>query len=151
MALQYKFIERPKDAEACIELLQSAVIPLMAAHWDKCGKPFYNRDFYLNLEGFFNYWMNNGLVLIIAYDNSKPVGILIGLRFVPMTFHASILQLETCYGETAEVENGLYNYLESISNILDFDELWVATDTIHVEPQNMTKINESKIVRYKRN
>ena len=150
MALQYKFIGRPKDSDECIELLQNDVIPLMTEHWNAYGKPFYVREFFLNVEGFFNYWMNNGLVIILAYEDNKAVGILIGLRFIPMTFHANILQLETCYGKRAEIEEGLYNYLESISNILDYDELWIATDTIKVLPKNKTELNRSEIVRYKR-
>ena len=150
MALQYKFIGRPKDSDECIELLQNDVIPLMTEHWNAYGKPFYAREFFLNVEGFFNYWMNNGLVIILAYEANKAVGILIGLRFIPMTFHANILQLETCYGKRAEIEEGLYNYLESISNILDYDELWIATDIIKVLPKNKTELNRSEIVRYKR-
>ena len=148
MALQYKFIERPTDAEACIKLMESTVIPLLSEHWERDGKPFFHRDFYLNLEGFFNYWMYNGLAMVIAYDEGKPVGILIGLRFVPMNFRASILQIENLYGKTPEVEEGLYNYIQSISNILDFDELWVATDTIKRNPTHMRMIGESKIIRY---
>ena len=129
MALQYKYYDRPKDIDTCLNLLSSTIVPLLKEHWDKYGKPVYNKEFSLNTEAFVTLWLSTGFTLVIAYDDNQPVGIFIGLRVVPMEFNARILQVETCYGKTAEVEEGLYNYIRDIGSILGYDELWLNTDT----------------------
>lgn len=152
MALQYKFLDRPKDIDSCLAVLGSTIIPLLKEHWDKFGKPEYGKDFNLNTEAFVSLWINAGFVLVLAYDNDTPVGIIVGLRVSPMDFSARVLQVETCYGRTAEVEEGLYNYIESIAPIVGYDELWISNDTNkHVPDINGMKLTgKTEIIRFSR-
>lgn len=152
MALQYKYIERPKDANVCIELLEKDIMPLLTEHWDKYGKDFYGRPFIFNIEAFANLWLVSGLVVVVAYDDDKAVGLFIGILFTPMMFNTRVLQVETCYGKSDEVERGIYNYIDSIGNILGYDELWVSNDTNKDSDAKTGKTNIGKfeMTRYRR-
>ena len=152
MALQYKYLDRPKDAENCIQLLDSAIIPLLKEHWDKYGKPEYGRDFNLNTEAFIALWTRTSFTLVLAYDEDKPVGIFVGIRVMPMEFTAHVLQVETCYGKSAEIEEGLYNYIKSIAPIIGYDELWVNTDTNKnvSAVKGFQKAGDTSVVRFTR-
>ena len=149
MALQYKYLERPKDVDTCIKLLHDDIIPLLKEHWDRDGMPFYKRPFELNVEAFARLWVTQGISIVLAYDNNVAVGIFVGVRFTPMNFGVQVLQVENCYGRTPEIESGLYNYIKSIASILGFEELWVSTDT-NSSPDCFRQISKSEIVRYGR-
>ena len=149
MALQYKYLERPKDVDTCIKLLHDDIIPLLKEHWDRDGLPFYERPFELNVEAFARLWVTQGISIVLAYDNNVAVGIFVGVRFTPMNFGVQVLQVENCYGRTPEIESGLYNYIKSIASILGFEELWVSTD-MNSSPDCFKQISKSEIVRYGR-
>lgn len=152
MALQYKYLDRPKDIEDCIKLLDSAILPLLKEHWDISGKPEYGRDFNLNTEAFVTLWLGTGFTIVIAYDDTKPVGIFVGIRVMPMEFQARVLQVETCYGKTTEVEEGLYNYIKSIAPIVGYDELWLNTDTNKnvSAVKGFKQVGDTSVVRFVR-
>ena len=152
MALQYKYFDRPKDIDACLNLLSSTLVPLLKEHWDKSGKSVYDKEFSLNTDAFVTLWLSTGFVLVVAYDDNNPVGIFIGLRVVPMEFQARVLQVETCYGKTAEVEEGLYNYIKSIGSILGYDELWLNTDTNKNvgAVKGFKQVGETSVIRFVR-
>lgn len=149
MALQYKYLERPKDVDTCIKLLHDDIIPLLKEHWDRDGQPFYKRPFELNVEAFARLWVTQGISIVIAYDNGTAVGIFVGVRFTPMNFGVQVLQVENCYGRTPEIESGLYNYIKSIASILGYEELWISTD-MNSNPDCFKQISKSEIVRYSR-
>ena len=149
MALQYKYLERPKDVDTCIKLLHDDIIPLLKEHWDRDGQPFYKRPFELNVEAFSRLWVTQGISIVIAYDNGTAVGIFVGVRFTPMNFGVQVLQVENCYGRTPEIESGLYNYIKSIASILGYEELWISTD-MNSNPDCFKQISKSEIVRYSR-
>lgn len=150
MALKFNYIERPKDVESCISLLDKAIMPLLIESWDKHGKQFFNKPFIMNVGAFVAHWMERGLVMVIAYDGDEPVGILTGLRFTPMNFATRILQIDTCYGKTADVEKGLYNYIKELGPVLEYDEFWVSTDTCRPEHVSMKEIARYEMVRFVR-
>ncbi len=152
MALQYKYLDRPKDVDDCITLLDSAILPLLKEHWDKFGKAEYGRDFNLNTEAFVALWLNTSFTIVLAYDDNNPVGIFIGIRVLPMEFQARVLQVETCYGKTTEVEEGLYNYIKSIAPIVGYDEMWLNTDTNKNvgAVKGFKQIGETSVVRFTR-
>jgi hypothetical protein len=153
MAISCKYIERPKDIETGVRLIHDEVLPLLQKAWDKMGKPTYEKDFNLHVEAFMNLWVTGNLVMVIAYnDNKEAVGLLIGLRFIPMYFHSNVLQVETCFSEDDEVTDKIYDYICSIGSILNIDEVWVQNDTCL--PQNcegLTLENKKCLTyRYKR-
>ena len=149
MALQYKYLDRPKDIDECLKLMQNDIVPLLQAHWDKRGRDFYGKDFNLNTEAFVRLWLSGSFSVVIAYEGEKAVGIFIGLRMIPMNFMSQVLQVETCYGESAEVEKGLYNYIKSIGPILGYDEIWLNTDmNDNGDLLGMKVAGKSEVIRY---
>lgn len=150
MALKFNYVERPKDVDACIQLLDKAILPLLTENWKKYGAPYYGKPFLMNVGAFVTHWMERGLVMVLAYENDDPVGILTGLRFTPMSFATRVLQIDTCYGKTSEIEKALYNYIKDLGPVLEYDELWVTTDTCRIDAIPMKKIASHELVRFTR-
>lgn len=128
MAISYKFLDRPKTIEDAIGHLERDIVPLLGECWNARGKNFYHADILFDVQTFSTLWLGGGLSLVIAYDEDKPVGIFIGVKFRPMLFQARVLQVETCYGQTPAIEQGLYEYVASVLNVMGVDELWVQDD-----------------------
>ena len=90
MALQYKYLDRPKDIDACLNLLSSTLVPLLKEHWDKSGKSVYNKEFSLNTEAFVTLWLSPGPILgydelWLNTDTNKNVGAVKGFKQVGET------------------------------------------------------------------
>lgn len=128
MAISYKFIEKPRTFDEGADCLEHEIYPMLQAFWARQGEKFYSKPLNFNAPAFVNLWVMNGLVLVIAYEDKKPVGLFIGIKYNPMLFEGSFLQVETLYGQTNEVEHGLMDYLASISPILGIDEIHVQGD-----------------------
>lgn len=128
MAIRYKYIERPKNAEDAIKVIEADLLPMLNAAWERKGKSFYKSEFAFNIEAFVTMWFAAGLVFAVAYDDDRPVGVFLGVKFTPFMFNRTVIQTETCYGETEEIERGLYDYICGLVGVLSASELWVATD-----------------------
>lgn len=128
MAISYKFIDKPRTFDEGANCLEYEIYPLLQEFWELKGKGFYDKPLAFNAPAFVNLWVMNGLVLVLAYEDEKPVGILIGIKYNPMMFDATLLQVETLYGKKPEVEAGLMNYLASITPILGVDEIQMQGD-----------------------
>lgn len=148
MALRYEYIGKPKDSDEGIELMQK-IAPLLAEQWEARGQPFYGYPFTLNYEAFIMLWLKNAFVFIVAFEDDVPVGILIGIKFIPMYHQCSVLQIENCYGKRGEIEIGLYQYLKSLRNVIGYDELWLATHINNKDLNLGEVIGKSEIIRYK--
>lgn len=128
MAISYKFVDKPRTFDEGADLLEHDIYPLLQKFWAKQGEAYYGKPLNFNAPAFVNLWVLNGLALIVAYENKKPVGLFIGIKYNPMLFEATILQVETVYGETPEVAQGLMDYVGSISSILGIDGMHVQGD-----------------------
>ena len=124
MAIQCKFIERPRTFEHGSDILEKALFPLINEYWEKEGRNIYKCDLAFNITAFINLWVTNGLVLLLAYEGDKPVGFLIGIKFTPMLYQRTVMQIETVYGQTDDARNALVAYLDQIQPVLSLDELW---------------------------
>lgn len=150
MAISCKYIERPKDIDAGVKIIHDEVLPLLQKSWEVYGKPVYEKDFSLHVEAFMNLWVMGNLVMVIAYnDNKEAVGVLIGLRFIPMYFHSNVLQVETCYSDDAEVVDKLYDHISSIGGILNIDEVWVQNDTGLPQMCDSLALEPKKCITYR--
>lgn len=147
--VEYKYIQRPKSVDDAIKILENDILPVVDRYWTARGEKFYDHQLAFNVVAFANLWVVNGLVLVIAYENGKAVGIFVGIKFTPMMFPVPVLQVETCYGDSSDIEQGLYNYVMSISNIISVDEIWVTTDTNSLPASDSwVRGRTSEIVRY---
>ena len=149
MAISYKFVDKPRTFDEGADLIEHDIFPLLQKFWARKGEGFYKKQLNFNAPAFVNLWVMNGLALVIAYDDKKPVGLFIGIKYNPMLFEATLLQVETLYGETADVEQGLLDYVGSIGNILGIDELHVQGDMISddVCPKDWQIIGSFPVVR----
>lgn len=128
MAISYKFIDKPRTFDEGANCLEHEIYPLLQEFWTMQGEKFYGKPLQFNAPAFVNLWVMNGLALVIAYDDKVPVGLFIGIKFNPMLFESTILQVETVYGKDISIENGLMEYVASITPILGVDEIFIQRD-----------------------
>lgn len=128
MAVQCKFVERPRTFDEGVDILEKDLFPLLREYWDKEGRRIYNRELSFNASAFINLWVSNGLILIIAYEDKKAVGFMIGIRFQPMLYQTHALQVENIYGKTPEVKQAVLDYMTSLLPMLFVEEVWNMDD-----------------------
>lgn len=149
MAIRYKYIERPKSAEDATKIIENALLPLLSEAWNRKGKAYYNSEFAFNIEAFVTMWFAVSLVFAIAYEDDTPVGVFLGVRFTPFMFNRVVVQTETCYGKTPEIEQGLYAYICDLMGVLGASELWVATDNNEAKlPSEWKRLGSSSVERW---
>lgn len=128
--MQYKFIEPPRDNQKAVAFMQDTMMPLLMEYWEKEGLSQFKRTFNFNVVSFVQMWLMGSLLIIIAYDNGKPAGFILGLRFVPVLFDARALQIEVSYTPTEELRKGIYEYLMTIVGFMGIDELWADPESL---------------------
>ncbi len=128
MVISYKYIDKPRTFDEGADCLEHEIYPLLQKFWKVRGETFYKKPLQFNTLAFVNLWVQNGLALVIAYDDKKPVGLFIGITFTPMLFSENVMQVETLYGDTPEIEQGLYDYVASITPILGIDAIHMQGD-----------------------
>lgn len=126
--IRYDYVDMPKTTEEAVKFIQSTLTPLVSEYWTEHGSKIYEKPLQFNIMSFIQMWMLGGCVLIVAYDDTTPVGFLLGVRFTPMLFKAAVIQTEVWYGRTPDVERGLFEYLTSITKFMDVNEIWVMSD-----------------------
>lgn len=127
MAVTYKFIDTPATPDKSIEFMQNTLMPLLIEYWKKQGKSIYNKELNFNIITFVQMWSMGSIVPIIAYEDGKPVGFFIGVRFVPMMYDAVALQAEVWYAPTPEIEQGMFDYLMTIIGFMNINEVRIET------------------------
>lgn len=148
MAVTYQYIDPPRTPEKSVDFMQNTFVPLLREYWDTRGKQIYNVDMQFNLLTFIQMWTMGSLVIIIAYDDNKPVGFFLGVRFVPILFDAAAVQTELYYGKTKEIEEGLFDYLMKIVGFMNINEIWLDSDGSRQINIPWTKRNSYTVTRY---
>ena len=121
----YKYLETPKTPEIAVDTMQNIIAPLFEKYWQERGKQGFNRPLDFNVLTFVQMWLMGSLLMIVAYEDNKPVGFFVGVRFTPLMFKATAVQAEVYYGPTKEIEDGLFKYLMNIVGFMDIDEVWI--------------------------
>lgn len=127
--IKCEYIDKPKDTDTAIAFLQETLMPMIFTYWQERGQNVYDKNFDFNILAFINMWMVGSIELIVAYEDDKPVGFLLGVRFTAMLFRENVVQLEAWYGEREEIERELFAYLERIAKFQDVGEIWLTNDT----------------------
>ena len=130
-------VDNPADA---VERLRSAIADIYQEAWDKQLKPTYKRNFSLNVHIFAQLWYQKALKVFIAYDTQRnPVGFLIGTVYRPLSYDASVFQVETWYARDGEeTKNQLFEYASNALRFIGCDEVLVMDtpeDTVPLMPK----------------
>lgn len=144
----YKYIDPPRNTEKAATLFRDTIIPLLHRYWEERGAKLYGAPFNLNIVPLMQTWMGNNLVLVIAYDDDKPVGFMFGVKFVPMLYNSVVLQSEIFYGETSEIEEGMFKYLGTIVPFMNVNELWLSVPPGAFTMSGWHQKGEFKLSRY---
>ena len=110
----FEDIQTPAQGQKFIDRLRDEVFPLLDKWWKSYGMKETGRIMDINLLSFVQTWAMGSTLITMAYDNDKPVGVLIGLRYSNLFYTGSTMQVIALYGDTPEVEQGLLDYVSSL-------------------------------------
>ena len=82
----------------------------------------------INLLSFVQTWAMGSTLITMAYDDDKPVGVLIGLRYSHLFYTGATMQVIALYGEKPEVEQGLLDYVSSLIPAMSIDTIAIDSD-----------------------
>lgn len=148
MAITYKYIDPPATPEKGVQFMQDTLLPLLREYWQKKGKELYNKDMNFNVLTFVQMWFLGSLVPVIAYEDDKPVGFFIGVRFVPILYDANTLQAEVWYAPTPEIEQGMFDYLMTIIGFMNINEIRIETTEPHAPSIPWRKVDTAVTTRH---
>lgn len=151
MSISYKYVPPIQDVNKVTKFFSEDLLPLITQYWNQRGKHIYNRELQLNLIALIQMWQIGGLLIIVAYDGDKPVGILLGVNFTPLWYGARVSQIEVCFGLTEAIERGLFDYLKQHLDFFNLTEIWVSSEaTDYPLSIDWTKCKQLSITRYTR-
>lgn len=116
-----KLIHCPKNAEDVKRFFEEWT-PLLAEHLEAETKRtgiVHDVDVMMLLAG----WEAKGIVVIMAYENDKPVGFLIAHKFRPVFMpHVVVLNVERWQGSDAATRS-MFEYIKLIADNTEVDQL----------------------------
>lgn len=123
-----KYINPPKKVEDSEKFLQE-FIPLLTEYWETKGKAEYKgEELSLNVLSFVQMWRLGSLCILMAYEDNKPCGFLLGVRFRPMFYEANAFQIQDWYAPTPEVKDVIFKHLDEMLPLMNIHEVF-ATET----------------------
>lgn len=121
-------IQTPAQGQKFIDRLRDEVFPMLDKWWKAYGMKETGRIMDINLLSFVQTWSMGSTLITMAYDNDKPVGVLIGLRYSHLFYTGSTMQVISLYGDTPEVEQGLLDYVSSLIPAMSIDTIAIDSD-----------------------
>lgn len=146
--IEYKYIDPPRNTEKAIDFMKNVMLPMLREYWEAEGKNIYEAEMSFNILTFIQMWNMGSLLIIIAYEDSKPVGFFIGVRFTPLLFDAAAVQVEIYYAHSKEIEDGIFDYLMKIVGFMNLNEIWLSKDPGQNPHIPWTKKNSFTVTRY---
>lgn len=132
----YDLFEPSTNNDESLERLTKEFAPLHMKAWHDSKMPHYGKQYDLNVAAFAAMWLNKSLRIFMAYENTKPVGFLIGFHFRPMQYQATVFQVEDWYtGNNKEMEEGLFDFMYNGLRFMGCDELLITLPP-NSEPMN---------------
>lgn len=114
MTTRYEYIEPPRDPKAATEFLAKNFLPLFDEFWEAQGREYYKQQNWdINALEFTRIWMDQTLVLLLAYEGDKSVGFILAAQLRPLLYDRGLLRIEQIYGQTPEIVSGLMEYLKT--------------------------------------
>ena len=134
--VKYKVLAKPglediqtqAQGQKFIDKLRDEVFPMLDKWWKAYGMKETGRILDINLLSFVQTWAMGSTLITMAYDNDKPVGVLIGLRYSHLFYTGATMQVIALYGEKPEVEQGLLDYVSSLVPAMSIDTIAIDSD-----------------------
>ena len=112
MTIRYDLIEPPADPTKAIEFLTKDFLPLVDEFWNARGREYFGVEHWsIQAPDFTQLWLNQSVILILAYEDDKPAGFIIAAHLQPLFYQQRQLQVDQWYGRTEEIKKGLFKYL----------------------------------------
>ena len=121
-------IQTPAQGQKFIDRLRDEVFPMLDKWWKAYGMKETGRIMDINLLSFVQTWAMGSTLITMAYEDDKPVGVLIGLRYSHLFYTGSTMQVIALYGDTPEVEQGLLDYVSSLVPAMSIDTIAIDSD-----------------------
>ena len=121
-------IQTPAQGQKCIDRLRDEVFPMLDKWWVAYGMKETGRVLDINLLSFVQTWAMGSTLITMAYEDDKPVGVLIGLRYSHLFYTGATMQVIALYGEKPEVEQGLLDYGSSLIPAMSIDTIAIDSD-----------------------
>ena len=134
--VKYKVLAKPglediqtqAQGQKFIDKLRDEVFPMLDKWWKAYGMKETGRILDINLLSFVQTWAMGSTLITMAYDNDKPVGVLIGLRYSHLFYTGATMQVIALYGEKPEVEQGLLDYVSGLVPAMSIDTIAIDSD-----------------------
>lgn len=120
--ITYDYKTMGSDHDKCIACLKDEILPLAQKYWDK-NEQNSGDKLSINMMSFLNMWASDMLAIIVAYEDGKPVGLFMGIKYIPLMYNANTLQVIVLYGENKDIHDGLFNYVMSNSKFMGLSEI----------------------------
>lgn len=124
----FEDIQTPAQGQKFIDRLRDEVFPMLDKWWAAYGMKETGRILDINLLSFVQTWAMGSTLITMAYEDDKPVGVLIGLRYSHLFYTGSTMQVIALYGDTPEVEQGLMDYVSSLVPAMSIDTIAIDSD-----------------------
>lgn len=121
-------IQTPAQGQKFIDRLRDEVFPMLDKWWVAYGMKETGRIMDINLLSFVQTWAMGSTLITMAYEDDKPVGVLIGLRYSHLFYTGSTMQVIALYGERPDVEQGLLDYVSSLIPAMSIDTIAIDSD-----------------------
>jgi hypothetical protein len=115
MALICRMLESAGDARQDVEMLAKYVGPLIDAFWRDRGHAWYGTgDWSVQAVPLAQLWMDRTMVIVVAEDDGKPAGFLLGIHLTPLFTKYSVFHVEAYYGTTPEADKAMLDFLRQM-------------------------------------
>ena len=121
-------IQTPAQGQKFIDRLRDEVFPMLEKWWAAYGMKETGRMLDINLLSFVQTWAMGSTLITMAYEDDKPVGVLIGLRYSHLFYTGATMQVIALYGDTPEVEQGPLDYVSSLIPAMSIDTIAIDSD-----------------------
>ena len=82
----YDLFEPSDNNDESLDRLTKEFAPLHMKSWETVKKRYYDKAYNMNVSAFATLWLSRSLKVFMAYEETTPVGYLIGFQFRPMRF-----------------------------------------------------------------
>jgi hypothetical protein len=124
--VEYKLLEPSGEPTQDVRTLAEKFAPLMDAFWAQHGKDYFGvPNWDIQPVSLTQLWMTRRLVILIAEENEKSIGFIMGVHLQPFFQQEGIFQVEAWYGVSGEVVHELFRLLKEVFKFLPEKFLYV--------------------------
>lgn len=80
----------------------------------------------LDVPAFMAAWEQRGITFIMAYEDGKPVGFMVGFVYHPLFYPKSVMLIERWYTESHAVTEEIFKYLLQILPVMQLAQVHIS-------------------------